>query len=143
LAALAAEQVVERHARHLGLDIPQGDVDRGNGAQGDRPPAPIGSSVKKLPDILDPARILADQRGDDMVLQIGNHGQLAAVQSGVSDTVDTLVGHDLQGHEIAPWAGHNDFGVLNLHALALDADHLVCQAKLNWSDRFDAYDNPP
>ena len=50
----------------------------------------------------------ADQARDDVVLEIGDDRQLAAVQRGVADAVDALVGLDLQGDEVAARAGDDD-----------------------------------
>jgi len=105
VTAAAAQQLVQRHAGHLGLDIPQRHVDGRDGPHGHRTPAPVGAAIEILPDVLDPARVLADQAGDHVVVQIRDHRLLAAVQGGVADSIDALVGLDLQGDEVAARTG--------------------------------------
>ena len=57
VAAAPAEQLVERHAGHLALDVPQRGVDSGDRAHRHRPPPPVGPAIKVLPNVLDPRRI--------------------------------------------------------------------------------------
>ena len=110
VAALPAEQIVERHARGLGLDVPQGHIDRSDRPHRDRTAPPIGAAIEKLPDILDPERIAADQRRHDMILEIGDHGLLATVKRRIADAMDASVGFDLERHEVAPGTCHDDTG---------------------------------
>ena len=69
-ARRAAQQLIERHAGGLGLDVPQRHVDGGNRRHGHRSASPIGPAIEILPDLLDPARISAQQAGNDMIVQI-------------------------------------------------------------------------
>ncbi len=121
-ARLAAQQIVKRHAGHLGLDVPQGDVDGSDGAHGHRSATPVGAAIEILPDIFDAAGVAADQHRDDVLFQIGDHRQFAAVQGAVADTVDALIGHDLERNEVAPRTGDDDLGAGNdgRHAFAAD-----------------------
>ena len=48
---------------------------------------PIGAPVEVLPDVLDVARIPSDQARYDVLLEIGIHRQLAAVEGGIADAV--------------------------------------------------------
>ena len=117
VAALAPQQLVERHARQLGLDIPQRHVDRRDRAHRHRAAPPIGAAIEILPDVLGIARVHAKQAGDDVVFQIGHNRLLAPVQRRIADAVNPLVGLDLQRHEIAPRAGDDDAGGGDLHSV--------------------------
>jgi hypothetical protein len=101
VAAASAEQLIQRHPRHFGLDVPQRDIDGGNRAHRHGAAPPIGTAIEILPDILDPAGIHADQARNDMIFEIGNDRPLAPVQSGVANAVNALVGDYFQRHEIA------------------------------------------
>ena len=57
----AAEQLVDRHAERLALDVPEGHVDAAQGAGQDRAAAVEGVAVDRLPVMDDLARVLADQ----------------------------------------------------------------------------------
>src|SRR3546814_2628282 len=67
LARAPAEQLIERHPRRLGLDVPQRGIDRGDRGHRHRPAPPIGPAIEELPHILDPVRVAADQIGDDVI----------------------------------------------------------------------------
>ena len=69
LATRAAEKLIERHVGGLGLDVPKRGIDAGDRRHGDRAAAPIGALVEILPDVLDAARVAADQERDEMVLR--------------------------------------------------------------------------
>jgi hypothetical protein len=88
VAASSAEQLVEGHTRHLRLDVPERGIDRCDRAHRDRALAPVGAAIKILPDVLDPARIHADQAGNDMVAEVSGERQLAAVERRIADPVD-------------------------------------------------------
>jgi hypothetical protein len=74
-----------------------------------------------------------------MILQVGHHRQLSPVERCVANAIDALIGHDLERHEIATWAGNNDFSGCDLHGaiesfgltlcieFILDQSHLACQ----------------
>ncbi len=114
-AAGAAEELVERHAGGLGLDVPERGVDAGDGGHRHRAAPPVGAAVEVLPDILDAGGVAADQAGDDMLLEIGDDGLLAAVEGGVADAGQALVGEDLHGDEVAPGGADDDADVGDLH----------------------------
>ena len=61
VARPAAEQLVERHVRGLGLDVPERHVDGADRGHGDRAAAPVGALVEVLPDVLGAHRVLADE----------------------------------------------------------------------------------
>ncbi len=114
-AAAPAQQLVQRHVRHLGLDVPQRGVHGGNGAHGHRAASPVGAFVEVLPDVFDLLRVAPDQAGDDMVFQITNHRQFAAVERGITHAVHALVGLDLEGDEVAAGATNDDAGGGDFH----------------------------
>ena len=61
VAHLAAEQLVERQAGALTLDVPQRDVDAAHRIEQDRAVAPVRAHVARLPDVLDLVDVAADQ----------------------------------------------------------------------------------
>ncbi len=61
VARRAAEQLVDRHAQRLALDVPERQVDAAESAGEDRTAAVEGVPVNRLPVVRDPPRILADQ----------------------------------------------------------------------------------
>jgi hypothetical protein len=106
VAHLAAEQVADRHAQMLALDIPQGLVDPGQGAHVHRATAIEAAAVEHSPDVFDIARVLADQ----VIGQFfhgGRHGMGAALDDWLTPAGDALVGLDL---EEAPARRHDISG---------------------------------
>ena len=101
LAAPAAQQLIERHVRPLGLDVPQRHVDRGDRRHRHRPAPPVGAAVEVLPGVLDAADRARSGTGR-RAPEIADHRQLAAVQRGVADAVEALVSGDLQRDEVPP-----------------------------------------
>src|SRR5690606_19881118 len=61
LAHQAAEQLVDRHAQGLALDVPQRLVDAGDRAHQDRAAAVEAAAVQHLPQVVDARRIAADE----------------------------------------------------------------------------------
>ena len=51
------------------------------------------------------------RQGDDVLLQVGDDGELPAVEGRVAEAVDAVFGRDLQGDEVAAGAGDDDLGV--------------------------------
>ncbi len=102
LVGLAAQQLVDRQAQGLALDVPAGGVDGGHSGGDDHTAAhaPEGVAVEVLPDLLSVEGIHADdQLGEVLALAPGGLGALAVGQAGLAPTVDTLVGVDLHGDE--------------------------------------------
>ena len=93
--------------------------DGGDGAHGHRAAAPIGAAIEILPDVLDLLRIAADEAGDDVVGKVRGDGQLAAVEGGIAEAGEALVGLDLQGDEVAARTGDDDLGGTDFHVLSL------------------------
>ncbi len=56
-----------------------------------------------------------------MIFQIAGDGQLASVQSGVAQPVNTLIGFDFQSYEIAARTADNHFRTENFHLLVHSA----------------------
>ena len=61
VALLAAEQLVDRHAERLALDVVQGDVDRRDRGLQDAAAFEILAAIHLLPDAADLHGVLADQ----------------------------------------------------------------------------------
>ena len=96
-----AQQLVHRETGQLALDVPQGDVDGGDGGHGHRATTPVRALVQVLPGVLDAAGVPADQQRADMITKVGRHRQLAAVQGGVTDSDQAVLGLDDQGDVVA------------------------------------------
>src|SRR5699024_9335315 len=101
----AAEQLVQRLTRLLRGDVPQRHVDRGDRAHRHRAAAPVRAAVEVLPGRLDLGLVAADQRGGDVVAQIGGDRELPAVQGGVPEPGEAVRGGDLDRHEVPAGAG--------------------------------------
>jgi hypothetical protein len=81
-----AEQLIERHPRHLRNDVPQRDVYRGNSSHGDGTAPPIRPAIIELPRVFDTTGIATDQIGDKVIVQIGRDCQLATVERCIAQT---------------------------------------------------------
>ena len=126
-----AEQPVDRQAGDLAEDVPQGRVDRGDRRHRHRPAPPVGAAVEVLPGVLDLRGVPADQRRDDVLGQIGGHRQLPAVEGGVTDPGDPLVGDELQSHEVAARARGDDPRLGDSHRARLHSTSSFTRAT-NW-----------
>ena len=105
VAHLATEQIADRHAQGLALDVPQRLIDTGQCAHVDRAAPVEAAAIEHGPDVFDVAWVFADQ----VVGQFFNgsrHGVGAAFDHGLAPTGHALVGFDL---EEAP-ARRNDEG---------------------------------
>jgi hypothetical protein len=63
VAYLAADQLVDRHAQCLALDIPERQIDGADGADGDRAAGPGHAAMQRCPVLLDLKGILAPKVG--------------------------------------------------------------------------------
>ena len=117
-AAAPAEQLVKGLASDLGLDVPQRGVHRCNGGHRDRAAPPVRALVEVVPDVLELLGVAPDQAVRHMVLQIAGHRQFAAIECGVADAGQALVGFDLEGHEVAARAADDDAGGRDFHAIS-------------------------
>ena len=71
VARRAAEQLVDRHAEGLALDVPERLVDAAQGAGQDRAAAVESMAVDRLPVVDDRPRVLADQIRLDLLDRFG------------------------------------------------------------------------
>src|SRR5688572_6276954 len=115
VTALAADQVVEGCSERLALDVPQREIDGGDCRHGDGPAPPVGAPVEEVPDVLDVASVLADQRRQTVLFQVSHDRLLAAVQGGVSEAVNAGVRFQLERDEITPRTAYDDFCARDLH----------------------------
>jgi hypothetical protein len=122
VAALPAEQFVQRHSRHLALEVPQRRIDGGDRAHRHRPAAPVRAAIEVLPDILDPRRIATDEGRDDVLGEIGRDGELATIERSVPDSMEALVRFDLQRDKIPARATDDDPAVRYFHACTVDKE---------------------
>ena len=121
VAVLATEQVPDRGAVVLALDVPQRDVDRRQRA-GQDVAAERAHPVQRLLDVVDLERVLADQvlaeLVDDGVCRIGE-----TPRTGLADPGQSGVGRDpddeIRPDQIAP--DEESLDLLDLHAAALSS----------------------
>ena len=116
LAAAAAEQVVDRRVQRLALDVPKGDVHRGDGGHRDGSAPPVGAAIQVLPDVFYLRGIAADEAGDDVLGKIAGDGELAAVERRVAESVKTFVRLDLERDEVAVGRADDEACVRNFHS---------------------------
>ena len=102
----AAEQLVDRDAERLAEDVPQRLLDAGDGAADDHAAAPERVAVDRLPVVLDPRRVLADQVLLDVVDRADDRLGFS-FQTGLADAGDPGVGRDLDEDQVRP-AGEED-----------------------------------
>lgn len=113
--ARAAQELVERQARGLRLDVPQRDVDGGDRGHRHRSAPPVGAPVERLPGVLDAVRVETHEEGHHMVLEVADDGQLPSVERGVAEAGEPFVGRQLQCDEVTARAGDEDLRVDNFH----------------------------
>ena len=116
VAELAAEEVPDRRAVMLALDVPQGDVDGREGA-GQDVAAERPHPVERLLDVVDPEGVLADQVLAELVHdRLGRIGE--APRPGLTDAGHAGVGGDpddeVRPDQIAP--DEESLDLLDLHA---------------------------
>jgi hypothetical protein len=115
VAHLAAEQLVDRHAERLALDVPERLVDAGDRTHQDRAASVEIAAVHRLPEVVDARRVLPDQLAGELL-----HGCLdgarAAFDDRLAPAADAFVGLDLQEHPPRSDAVGREAG--DLHAVA-------------------------
>jgi len=79
VAALAAQQVIDRRIERLALDVPQCHVDGRNRRHLHRSAPPVAAAIKILPDVLGLKGIAANNAGKEMVGEATGDGQFAAI----------------------------------------------------------------
>jgi len=107
--------VVDGHPGGLAEDVPQRHVHGGDGGHRDGSATLVGGTVEELPGVLDAAGVTADEELGDVVAEVGGDGQFAAVERGVADADEALVGLDAQRDEVPRGAGDVDLGLGDLH----------------------------
>ena len=95
IAHLAAQQLIDRHAQRLALDVVQRHLDPGLGAVLDRSAAREVAVMDRLPQLLDPERILARNHAPVFLDQRG-HRRWPAGRVAPAD--NAFVGLDLDEH---------------------------------------------
>ncbi|MCY1368989.1 hypothetical protein D9M69_560030 [compost metagenome] len=95
LAHRAAEQLMHRHAEVLALDVPEGLVDAGDGAHQHRAATVEAAAVHDVPQVLDVARVLADQIVGKLV-DGGRHRVRPALYHRLAPAADADIGIDAQ-----------------------------------------------
>ena len=88
--ALAPQEGVRRGPVALAGDVPQGDVQRGEGGADHRPPE-VGVAVEELPVVLDAQRVLPQEVGSPG-LQDAPDGLRVAVDAPLAEAGDPLLG---------------------------------------------------
>src|SRR5699024_1127255 len=78
--------------------------------------APVRAAVEVLPGRLDLGLVAADQRGGDVVAQIGGDRELPAVQGGVPEPGEAVRRGDLDRHEVPAGAGDVHVDAVDGHA---------------------------
>src|SRR5439155_14925928 len=79
---LAAEQLIERHARAFAFDVPQSDVDAAHRVEENRTVAPVRADIARLPDVLDLIDVAPDQKRPEVLLDGRLHDQRALRERG-------------------------------------------------------------
>ena len=113
VAQRAAEQLVDRNAERLALDVETGIHDRSDGVRCEPARGRPRLGVQRRVDAADLARVPTDERGAEAMDHAGHAPAAALVELG--PTGDALVGGDLQERIGVPAAV--DMKVLELHDL--------------------------
>jgi len=113
-----APELGTRHAAHLAEDVPQGQVDAGDGrGPDDAVPVPEVLPVHHLPEVLDPRRVFAHQQLGT-VLHGPDDGPRVPLERGLAPAEQAvLIGEYLHEHPV-PHPGVTDVGLdaNDLHA---------------------------
>jgi hypothetical protein len=135
----AAEEVVHGRAEHFPLDVPEGDVDRREDRDSHSMPAVHAHDrpvVEVVPQVLDPARILADEDGSER--PVDECRDRAEIERRTSegtgaDPRDPLVGRDLDERglpcQLQPSSASNPVLLRNraVHEVRLDVGNPHCR----------------
>ena len=100
VALLAAEELVDRHAERLALDVVERDVDRRDRGLQHAAALEVLAAVHLLPERADGERVVADQELA-IVLDGADDGLLAAGEAALAPAEDALVGLDLDEELVA------------------------------------------
>ena len=110
------QQLVDGHVGGLALDVPERHVDGGDGRHRDRTAAPVCAAVEELPGVLDLRGVAADEELDDVVLEVADHGELAAIDRGIAEAGEAVIRRQLERDEVAIRTGDNDFYLGDIHS---------------------------
>ncbi len=113
VAQSAAEQLVDRNAERLSLDVEAGIHDRGDGVRREPARGRTRLGIQGRIDATDCARVLADERGAEALDHPGHAFTSALIELGPAG--DALVGGDLEERIGVPAAIHME--VFELHDL--------------------------
>ena len=100
VAAGAAEELIDRHAERLALDVPEGDLDGANGAGQHRAAPPARAAIHRLPQAFDAGGVLADQVARQRLDGAGD-GRLLAGHMALTESGDPGVSVDFDEHPVA------------------------------------------
>ena len=112
----ASEELVDRQARDLSEDIPQGDIDGAEGGAEKHAHVPAVPAVEPLPKILDVRGILADEVALQVFDALGDRAHLVVADRALAQSRDPLVGADLHEtavafHQVGVHGGDPDTGI--------------------------------
>ena len=99
VALLAADQLEDRHAERLALDVEERRLDRAEGAPEHRARPPVGIAVHPLDEVFDRERILSDDEALEL-LDRRRHRLRPPLQRRLADAVDAGVGVELDEDEV-------------------------------------------
>ena len=129
LPGRAAQQLVHRETSQLALNVPQRNVDGGDGGHRHRATTPVGAFVQVLPGVFDPAGVPADQQRTDMITKVGSHRQFAAVQGRITHSEQAVSGLDDQGDVVTAGRRDDHPGVSDLHDFSFVCRHRDVQVR--------------
>src|SRR3954447_11478431 len=101
-AAFASEQVVHRRIERLALDVPEGNVYRGDRGHGNGPAPPIRPAIEVLPEVLGVEGIATHDAGNHVITEIARDREFAAVERSIAQAIDALIRLNLEGDEVSP-----------------------------------------
>src|SRR5215475_11874070 len=109
------EQLIKGNVEALGFDVPERGIDGGDGAHRGRAAPPVRAFIQILPRVFDFARVAVDEKWNNVVSEIAGNGEFAAVEGGVAQPIDSILGREFERDEISAWRADDDFGVSDLH----------------------------
>ena len=114
---LAAEQLIERHAGALALDVPERHVDAAHRVEQHRAVAPVPAHVARLPDVLDLVDVAADQERPQILVDRRFDDERALRERGTAPAHQAgLGGLHLHQHQPDPvGCGEDRLDVADLH----------------------------
>ena len=114
LAALSADEIVKRRSEHLPLDVPEREIDRGDGRHRDGPALPVRASIEEVPDVFGVPRVAADESRNDVRFEVRDDRLLPPVERRIAEPVNPFIRENLQRDEIPPGRANNHFRIGDL-----------------------------